>query len=105
MFQHELELSLSSLRGVKNLVDDIFVWGASKAEHDLNLFNLLDRMVMLGLTAHPDKCVFRQESFEFFGLQFSVHGVALTNAKVRAIKDAKQPITGSELRSFLGLVS
>ena len=45
MFQHELERGLAGLTGVKNLVDDIFVWGACTADHDANLFNLLDRLV------------------------------------------------------------
>ena len=105
MFQHEVEKALSGLIGVKNLVDDIFVWGLSQEDHDINLFKLLDRLAELELTVHPSKCMFGQTSLEFFGLKFSQEGVSLSDAKVRAIKEATRPTTTSTLRSFLGLAS
>ena len=37
-------------------------------------------------------------------MKFSKDGIALTDEKIRALKEAKLPITQSELRSFLGLV-
>ena len=103
IFQHEVEKCLNGLHGVKNLVDDIFVWGTSQEEHDKNLFKLLDRLLSLGLTVNPDKCIFRRTSLEFFGLRFSNKGVSLSDTKIKAIKEAKQSSTASELRSFLGL--
>jgi hypothetical protein len=44
IFQHEIEKALEGLIGVRNLVDDIFVWGSTIEEHDENLFKLLHRL-------------------------------------------------------------
>ena len=67
-------------------------------------FRLLERLVELGLTVHPEKCEFRKTELEFFGLKFSAKGVSLTDAKMKAVEEAKEANTVSELRSFLGLV-
>jgi hypothetical protein len=103
IFQHEIEKALEGLDGVENLVDDIFVWGSTVEDHDRNLFILSDRLVSVGFTVNPEKCEFRKSEHEFFGLKFSAEGVSLTDAKMRALKEAKESSAPSELRSFLGL--
>ena len=105
IFQHVLENALQGLKGVKNLIDDILVFGRTQEEHDENLHALLRRLEELGSTSNLEKCVFRKTSLEFFGLRFSNKCVALTGDKVRAFKDEHPPKNASELRSFLGLVS
>ena len=42
---------------------------------------------------------------DFYGLRFSDKGIALTEHKIKALKEAKTPKTASELRSFLGLAT
>ena len=105
MFQNIIERVLQGLKGQKNLVDDIFVWGRNQEEHDKNLFAVLKRLSEAGLTLNHNKCEFRKTEMEFFGLQFSSAGVSLTDSKIRALKEAAQPSTPSELRSFLGLAN
>ena len=42
---------------------------------------------------------------DFYGLKFSDKGIALTEHKIKALKEATTPKTASELRSFLGLAT
>ena len=105
MFQNAVENILSGLDGVMNLIDDAFIWGKTEEEHDRNLNAVLQRVQDKGLTLNSEKCVFKQTEFEFFGMKFSKDGIALTDEKIRALKEAKLPITQSELRSFLGLAN
>ena len=105
IFQHELEMVLDGLKGVMNLVDDIFIWGNTAEEHDENLNALCERLLSKGLTLNAAKCVFKQEELEFFGMKFSKDGISLTDDKIKALKEAKLPKTQSELRSFLGFAN
>ena len=66
---------------------------------------LLNRLDEVGLTVNPGKCEFGKESLEFFGMQFSTDGISITPGKIRALREAREPINGSELMSFLGLAS
>ena len=105
IFQHTLESVISGLNGVVNMIDDLFVYGSTIEEHDQNLHALLSKLESVGLTLSKEKCQFRRTELEFFGMKFSAEGIALTDARIKALRDAKKPETQSELRSFLGLAS
>ena len=105
MFQNAVENILSGLDGVMNLIDDAFIWGKTEEEHDRNLNAVLQRVQDKGLTLNSEKCVFKQTEFEFFCMKFSKDGIALTDEKIRALKEAILPVTQSEFRSFLGLAN
>ena len=51
VFQNAIQHTLQGLNGVKNIVDDIIVWGRTQKEHDDNLQALLQRLRDTGLTA------------------------------------------------------
>jgi hypothetical protein len=57
VFQNAIQHALQGLNGVKNIVDDIIVWGRTKKEHDDNLQALLQRLRDTGLTAKKSKCL------------------------------------------------
>ena len=105
MFQRAIEHSLNGIQGQKNLIDDCFIWGDSEETHDANLNATLTRIQEKGLTLNPEKCVFKQTELEFFGMKFSKEGIAITDEKIKALKEAKLPDTQSELRSFLGFAN
>ena len=105
MFQNAVEKILNGLNGVMNLIDDGFIWGSTEEEHDENLYAVLQRLQDKGLTLNPEKCVLKQKELEFFGMKFSSEGISITDEKVKALKEAKLPITQSELRSFLGFAN
>ncbi|CAB3983672.1 Transposon Tf2-6 poly [Paramuricea clavata] len=58
VFQNAIQHALQGLNGVKNIVDDIIVWGRTQKEHDANLQALLQRLRDTGLTAKKIGCQF-----------------------------------------------
>ncbi|XP_065224410.1 uncharacterized protein K02A2.6-like [Planococcus citri] len=105
MFQRILEGVLSGLIGVFNFIDDIFVFGKTQEEHDLNLRNLLHRLEEHGLTINPKKCQFRMNEVTFLGHIIKPGVIQPGFDKVASIKEFRSPETPEELRSFIGLVS
>ena len=49
IFQYVLQRELQGLQGVRNIADDIIVFGTTRAEHDSNLENCLRRLISKGL--------------------------------------------------------
>ena len=105
IFPNIIERILSGLAGVRNLADDIFVYGSTQEEHDERLYVALKRLEKKVLNLNSNKCEFRKTEIEFFGLKFTEEGIAITKEKIKALKEADLPKTQSELRSFLGLAS
>lgn len=104
LFQHVIQQRvINGLEGVRNLADDIIVFGKTEEEHDQRLERLCERLKECGLTASPNNCVLGVSELIFFGLNISANGVAPGEDKAKAIKEAGPPSTTSELRSFLGL--
>ena len=105
IYQYAMQQALQGLEGVKNISDDIIVFGANDEEHDRRLESTLERLRDRGLTLNQDKCVFRARSLKFFGFVISEQGLAPDQSKIDAIRNAPTPTTTSEVRSFLGLVN
>ena len=103
-YQHIITQSMAGLQGVANIADDLIVHGRDTEEHDKNLHSVLQRLSEKQLTVNAEKCTFRMNRVVFMGLLLSKHGVGPTEEKVRAVAEASQPQTPSEVRSFLGLV-
>ena len=58
-----------------------------------------------GLALNAEKCQFSMDKLTFFGMVLSGNGISCTEEKVKAVKEAREPRTVSETRSFLGLVN
>ncbi len=80
--QHKVH---SGLEGVRNIADDIIVYGKTREEHDKRLVALLERMRKCGLTSSGANCELGAEEITFFGLKLSKNGVALNDDKVEAL--------------------
>ena len=74
-------------------------------EHDARLNKVMERLREKGLTLNSDKCQFRISKIEFMGHVLFEKGIAPPEEKVKAILEAREPATVSEVRSFLGLVN
>ena len=61
--------------GVRNMSDDIIVFGKTKNEHDQNLNNVIQRLQESSLTLNKDKCLFGVSNLTFFGHGVSASGV------------------------------
>ena len=103
-YQHIITQSMAGLQGVANIADDLIIHGRDTEEHDKNLNSVLERLSEKQLTVNAEKCSFRMNKVVFMGLLLSKHGIGPTEEKVRAVVEASQPQTPSEVRSFLGLV-
>ena len=96
-------LIVDGLEGVKNLMDDILVFGETKQQHDERLDKVLKRLKEKGLTVNQKKCEIGKNKVEFYGLEFSNQGVRMTDDKIKALKEAAKPTTPGEIHSLLGL--
>ncbi|CAB4007063.1 Transposon Tf2-9 poly [Paramuricea clavata] len=105
VFQNAIQQALQGLHGVRNIADDIIVWGKTQTQHDKNLEALLQRLVVKKLTLNLEKCKFNQPSLWFYGYILSKDGLSADPKKVEAIKNFKTPADVSQLRSFLGLAN
>ena len=70
-------------------------------EHDKNVRSVLKRLSEKQLTVNAEKGAFRMNKVVFMRLLLSKHGIGPTNEKIRAVVEASQPQTPSEVRSFL----
>lgn len=105
IFQRTMENILKGLQGVCVYLDDILVTGKSAEEHMANLRAVLLRLQESGVTLKKEKCKFFLPEVEYLGFCVSKEGLRPTEAKVKAIKNAKAPKNLSELRSFIGTVN
>ena len=105
IFQYVLQRELQGLPGVRNIADDIIVFGATRAEHDANLDGCLRRLENKGLRLNRDKCVFLSNTLEFFGQIFSKDGIRPDPKRVTDLLNAPRPGNVSEVRSLLGMAN
>ena len=62
-YQSIIQQSLHGCPGVRNISDDIIVYGKNQAEHDQNLEAVLQRIKDKGLTLNKQKCLFGVSEF------------------------------------------
>ena len=105
IFQRTMESLLRDLPRVAVYLDDIVVAGVDEADHLANLDKVMSRLSDAGLTLRQSKCAFGLPSIEYLGHVIDAQGLHPSVAKVRAIKDAPEPKSTSELKSFLGLLN
>ena len=105
VFQHAIANAIRGIEGVRDIADDVIVWGSTQQEHDMRLEQLIARLDECGLTVNNDKCLFDQTELWFYGLLLTSSGIKADPRKVDAIKHAKEPKDIKELRSFLGLAN
>ena len=86
-----------------NQEDDILIGGATLANHNKTLENVLQRAKNFGITFNKDKCEIGVRELEFYGYRFTIEGLKPTQEKVRAVNECKPPGSRDENRSFLGM--
>ena len=103
-YQQIIRQVVSDIEGVLNIADDMVVHGKSIEEHDQSLHKVLQKLEEKNLTLNPMKCEFRMDKVVFMGLLLSRYGIGPTEERVRAVLEAAQPTTPTEVWSFLGMV-
>ena len=69
-------------------------------DHLVHVQQVFDALKDAGLTASPSKCVFGARSLSYLGHLVGVGYVSVPEARVRAIKEYRRPVTRRDLRAF-----
>ena len=85
-------------------IDDILVYSHSREEHQEYLRIVLETLRTHKLFAKFSKCEFWLSSVSFLGHVISGEGISMDPKKIEVVRDWKKLTTGTEIRSFLGLV-
>ena len=104
IFQQTVENLLQDIPNVLIYLDDILVASEIPEEHCRTLAEVLSRLLKAGLRLKKDKYTFMTTSVQYLGYQIDAHGIHPTEAKVRAIKEARTPKNVSELKAYLGIL-
>ncbi|KAL1265365.1 hypothetical protein QQF64_003392 [Cirrhinus molitorella] len=79
------------------------IWGESQTQQDERLHTVLARIEKASITLNLEKCELGRQEGKFLGHIITESGVRRDPEKVRAVMQMKEPSTGSEVRSFLGM--
>ena len=94
---------LASIEGAENISDDIVVHGLDAETHDQRLRQIKERLQDCGLTLNAEKCLFNMDIF--MGMLLSETGIEPTEHRVKAVLEAEEPKSATDVRSFLGLAN
>ena len=100
-----IETVLKGLPMVVAYLDDILVAGRTEQEHLMNLTKVLECLHLAGMKLRKEKCAFCLPQVEYLGYVISEEGLRPSSSKIKAIMDAPEPSSLSELKSFFGLVN
>ena len=105
LFESALQDLLSGLLHVKNIADDILVFGSTQEEHDASVIRFLERCLEIDLHLNPDNVKINCKSVPFFGMVLTADGIKPDPKKVETFKEWPMPQNVTELQSFLGSVN
>lgn len=100
-----MEQVLSGCDGCLNFIDDVIVYGSNQKEHDERLEKVLRRFRQMNVTLNDSKCIYGVTELQFLGHILSEKGVRPDIDKLESIRNFREPKSGEEVRSFLGLVN
>lgn len=105
VFQNTIQQMLEGIPNVRNISDDILVYGKTQGEHNRSLKAVFERLREKNLTLNKEKCEYSKPKLEFFGYVFSKNGVSADPKKISAIQRLPAPANVTEVRSLLGMVT
>lgn len=103
--QRELVKLFCGTKGVSNFLDDIIVAGSNDEEHIQRLEKVFCALDIAGLKLNKSKCEFFKTSVTFMGYIIAKNGLKKTDDRIRAIRDASEPTSLTEVRAFASLVN
>ncbi|KAK2710346.1 hypothetical protein QYM36_013861 [Artemia franciscana] len=104
-FQRKMEEIFQGLKGLKILVDDLLIYGATREEHNRRLTEVLERARQKGVKFNRSKCQIAVQSVCYFGHIISNAGIKPDPEKLRAINEMPTPKSKKELQTFLGMLN
>lgn len=103
LFRKTMERILSGGNGCFNFFGDLIICGADQEEHDKRLAVVMKTLKEHNVTLNHENCLYSVNELKFLGHVVSSEGIAADPDKLEAIKKFREPETGEEVRSFLGL--
>jgi hypothetical protein len=102
-FQHCLSVMLAPIHeSCLVYLDDILLFSKTEEEHKQLLHKFGEIMKSFSLKISPKKCLFWQREVEFLSFKVNGRGIALSEEKVKAIRDYERPKTAKQVAAFLG---
>lgn len=105
IFQRIMADLLRDLPQVRVFFDDIIIFSKTKAEHELHVKQVIDRLTENGLTINMKKSIFGASQIEFLGHRISKNSVEPSESNVAAVMNFETPSSKKDLQSFLGLIN
>ena len=104
-FSRVMRSLLRGMSNVHNYLDDILIHTRTWAEHLRVLREVFERLHAAGLTARPSKCHIGCRQIEFLGYIVREDKLQPMQDKVEKIRNAPQPETKKQMRSFIGMAN
>ena len=105
MFQNTLQKHLQGLKGVRNIADDIILYGKTHEEHDENLEHCLARLESKGFILNQGKCQFFKKTLATFRQIFTKEGTHPDPKRGSDLLNALIPKNTWDVRSLLGMAN
>src|SRR5699024_8220987 len=102
IFQRTMDTMLAGCANAQAYLDDVVVGGKTQAEHDANLWRVLERIEEYGFRIRPEKCSFGMKQIKYLGFILDKNGRRPDPMKVKPILTMPEPTDVGTLRSFLG---
>lgn len=105
LFQKTMEQVLSGCDGCLVFIDDVIVHGSDQKEHDMRLEKVLGKLDAWNVVLNEGKCIYGVSEMKVLGHVLSADGIKPDVDKLESIRRFREPKSGEEVRSFLGLVN
>ena len=105
VFQKCVSNTLAKCSNTVVFVDDILVFGKTRAEHDQALEQVLKQLADKEFRVNTEKCQFGVTEITFLGFRVNRNGVHPNPDKISPIKNAPRPTNLKQVQAFLGAVN
>lgn len=105
IFQREMCRLLENVENKIVYIDDVLLFAETIEELRLITAHVLQIFHDNCLSLNDAKCEYEKSRIQFLGQELDAEGFHVDEAKVKDLLKFRQPVTVSELRSFLGLAS
>ena len=86
-------------------LDDILIYSKGVEEHEKHVKMVLELLRKHKLYCEYSKCKFHQSEIDYLGYVISPNGLAMSQEKIKAILEWKQPVNKVGVQSFLGFAN
>ncbi|CAI5671480.1 unnamed protein product [Oreochromis niloticus] len=105
VYHKAIHMIYEHLEGVDASMDDIIVWGSTKAEHDMRLRNVFEATRKANLKLNKEKCQLGAKELTFVGDILSSEGIRPDPQKVSAIENMPRPQCKKDVQRFNGMIN